>query len=350
MKKFLIKFLLVCLLAINLLAIIHAYRFTHTTETIHKTAPPEKLSLSSKIEVLLFGINLPKLKNSNTPKEISSEFDSFTLPDKFHTPIWLVKHLKSKGLVLLFHGYSANRQTLLPEAKAFYDLGYDVSLVDFPGHGDSHSNVTTLGYHEAEVVKNAFDYFIKRGRKTIFLYGASMGATAIMRAIAELGVSPVGAILDYPYYSLLATARKRFEVMGLRINFPLPELLTFWGGLINGFNAFGLNGKIYAQQIKTPVLLCGGDRDIRVPPEHLAEMRESMAGPSRLVIIPGASHESLLISSPALYLGEIKNFLSKKQEMSFGANSEMPGFWLNLFPDRSDCTECTPCTAALCGR
>lgn len=313
MKRRLIIILFMCTIAVNLLAVVHAYRFTHTVENLAKTPPPEKLSFLSKLKVLFFGIDLPKTKNLKDAAIIDREFKSLSLPDKFRTPVWLVDHKKSEGIVLIFHGYSGNRETMLPEAQAFYNLGYDVALLDFPGHGDSPQAFTTLGYREAEVVKTMFDYFKGIGRKKIYLYGASMGATAIMRAVAELAIKPNAVILDYPYYSLLATARKRFEIMGLKINFPLPELLTFWGGVINGFNAFGLNGKTYAKDFKQPALLCGGSKDARVPPEHLQEIHQAMGRPARLLIVPGAAHESLISFNPQLYLTEVKAFLAENR-------------------------------------
>ena len=46
--------------------------------------------------------------------------------------------------------------------------------------------------------------------------------------------------------------------------FPMAYLLVFWGGTINGFNAFNHNPQNYASQVKCPVLLMYGLKDDKV--------------------------------------------------------------------------------------
>ena len=63
-------------------------------------------------------------------------------------------------------------------------------------------------------------------RNKSILYGVSMGAVAILRAEAELGVRPSANILECPYGNMRQTAYNRFESMHGPA-FPMADLLVF---------------------------------------------------------------------------------------------------------------------------
>jgi uncharacterized protein len=69
-----------------------------------------------------------------------------------------------------------------------------------------------LGVREASDVVLAVGYVQQKwSGRPILLYGASMGAVAVMRAIAQLGIKPTAVILESPFDRLLNTVRHRFE-------------------------------------------------------------------------------------------------------------------------------------------
>ena len=57
-----------------------------------------------------------------------------------------------------------------------------------------------------------------------------------------------------PFGSLPDAVKGRVKIMGLPQE-PISTLLTFWGGVQNGFWAFNLKPSEYAKKIKCPVLL-----------------------------------------------------------------------------------------------
>ncbi|NJR40440.1 MAG: hypothetical protein HC781_18420 [Leptolyngbyaceae cyanobacterium CSU_1_4] len=85
----------------------------------------------------------------------------------------------------------------------------------------------------------------------MILYGASMGAVAVMRAVAIEKIEPVALILESPFDRLLNTVRHRFEVMGIP-SFPSAELIVFWGGVQLGIDGFNHNPVDYARSIDCP--------------------------------------------------------------------------------------------------
>src|SRR5207237_2938162 len=127
-------------------------------------------------------------------------------------------------------------ESLLTPAAAFHEMGYAVLLVDFRGTGGSSGQETTLGVREAADVARAVDYTQHTWpARPLVLYGVSMGAAAIMRAVATEGVHPAALILESPFDRLLDTVANRFHAMGLPA-FPAAGLLVFWGSLQQGYD------------------------------------------------------------------------------------------------------------------
>src|SRR5205085_2373851 len=125
---------------------------------------------------------------------------------------WHVPARRPRGLVLLFHGYVGCKAALLQEAAAFHDLGYAALLVDFRGSGGSSDSPTTIGALESADVAAALAYARASwpGRRLV-LFGQSMGAAAILRAVAVGGAEPDAVLLECPFDRLLTTVEHRFE-------------------------------------------------------------------------------------------------------------------------------------------
>jgi pimeloyl-ACP methyl ester carboxylesterase len=104
-----------------------------------------------------------------------------------------------------------------------------------------------------------------------------------------------------PYGSLLDTARRRFELMGIPISFPFAELLVLWGGLQFGSNGFELNPVQHAKDATMPVLLLGGRNDYQVSPRVLNDIASNVVRDAETHIFENSGHESLLAAQPDEY-------------------------------------------------
>lgn len=154
---------------INSIAFFHAYKFTHFTENkSEKTKSPEKQSSFEKAKTLFLGVNNPKPKNLKFP---SQKYKTVLLKSNKKIECWLIKNEKSKGTIILFHGYGSEKSSLISKSDEFLKLGYSTMLVDFMGSGNSEGNQTTIGYKEAQEVKSTFDYLNQKGEKNIYLFG-----------------------------------------------------------------------------------------------------------------------------------------------------------------------------------
>src|SRR4030095_13229373 len=63
---------------------------------------------------------------------------------------WYSQTDSSKGCIILLHGLTMNKSSLLNEAYLFKKWGYSVLLIDFRGHGKSTGNNTSFGVDETE--------------------------------------------------------------------------------------------------------------------------------------------------------------------------------------------------------
>jgi alpha-beta hydrolase superfamily lysophospholipase len=207
---------------------------------------------------------------------------------------WLVPHPDTRGVVVLFHGHADTKSSLLGHAREFRRLGWSALLVDFYGSGGSAGQETTIGWYEADDVAAAARYASALpGHPRVVLFGTSMGAAAALRAVAVHGLRPQALVLECPFDRLRSTVGHRFSAMGLP-SFPAADLLVFWGGVQQGFDALHHDPVVYARDVHAPTLLMNGDRDPFVTEAEAQSIHAALAGPKTLKVFHGLGHESFL--------------------------------------------------------
>ncbi len=302
--------LLTGFILMNAIAALHAYKFTHfTTEDIPKTKDATKLNTSQKIKTLVFGVNNPRPVNDKFPEQ---PYQTILLQSNRDIECWYIPRTDAHGTVIIYHGFSGNKSSMLDKAHEFHNMGYNVLMVDFMGSGGSQGIQTTIGYFEADQVKTSFDYISNKGEQNIFLFGTSMGSVAIMKAIHDFEIKPKGIIIECPFGSMYKTVCARFKMMNTPC-FPMAGLLVFWGGIENGFWAFDHNPTEYAKKIDCPTLLLYGKQDKKVSRAETDEMIANLRGDKRLVVYPNAGHEDLLNNDAKAWRQDITNFLASIQ-------------------------------------
>jgi hypothetical protein len=180
------------------------------------------------------------------------------------------------------------------------------------GSGGSEGNQTTIGYKEAEEVKTAFDYLTQQGETKIYLFGTSLGAAAIMKAINDYHISPAGIIIECPFGSMYKTTCARFNNMHVP-SFPMAALLVFWGGVENNFWAFGHRPTEYAKSIHCPTLLLYGEQDKNVSRGEIDEIYSNLNCKKDLKTFPLAGHENYLTQYKEQWFADVQEFLAKNK-------------------------------------
>jgi uncharacterized protein len=310
MKK-IVKFLLYTAITVfvllNVVTVFHAYKFTHfydIGEVVNKKT--EDKTGWDKTKEILFGINAIKQQNI-LPDSIFKTI-TLTSTDGIQLSGWYVKADNAKGTVCMFHGHGGKKSGMITEAEEFRKMGYNTLLIDFRAHGSSKGNTCTIGYYEAEDVKLAYDYIQLKGEKNIILWGISMGAATITKAINDYDLKPTKIILEMPFASILQAAEGRIKMMKLPAQ-PLATLITFWGGVEHGFWAFKMKPFEFVKKINCPVLLQWGKNDPRVAQAETDAIFKNIISQKKLVVYDSCGHESLCKKENKKWLTEVTNFL-----------------------------------------
>jgi esterase/lipase len=320
MKKWLkrIGYLILFLfLLLNFICAFQAYRLTHYYGNIPKPPKPTDMSFAQKASAIFFGVKYPKSKvvdSLNIPHEIIS----LTTSDSLKLEAWYLTAKVSdtmrvhKGTVIVFHGHGSSKSSVIAETEAFYKLGYDVMSVDFRAHGNSEGNTCSIGYEEAKDVKAAYDRIAKAGEKNIILYGISLGSATILKAINDYDLKPSKVILDMPFGTLYGAVKGRLRLMHLPTQ-PFAPLLTFWGGLEQGFWAFNLKPQEYASKVNCPTLLEWGINDVRVTEEETNTIFKNLATHDKTLIkYVRSGHQSLCENEHDKWVACVSEFLKKR--------------------------------------
>jgi len=311
--KLLTAALLSAVVSMNVLAFMQARAMTRFAESGARTARPEELGVFEKIAVMLSGVHIVRLANDRTPADLQLSFATlrFLNPSGLTLEAWHVARSANRPLVALFHGYAANKSTLLSTVRVLYELGYDAFLVDFYGSGGSSGSGTTIGVKEADDVAATIDYVRRTWpKRKVVLYGISMGGAAVLRAIAVNGIKPDAVIIEATFDSLLNTGKSRFRAMGLSGS-PCAEMLLFWGSVQNGLNFFSHNPVDYARSVNFPALILHGEKDQRVSLDEARRIAAAMGEKARFVAYAGVPHMPIVDVRPEQWRGEVGEFLEK---------------------------------------
>lgn len=142
------------------------------------------------------------------------------------------------------------------------------------------------------------------------LYGTSMGAAAVLKAVADDNLQPAALILECPFDSLNGTVRHRFTSRGVPA-FPLADLLVFRGGAQEGSNGFRYRPVHSASRVRVPTLLMNGDQDEWVRVDEARAIFENLKGPKTLQFFAGVGHDSCLRHRPDEWKRAVEGFLAE---------------------------------------
>ncbi|MBE9179425.1 alpha/beta fold hydrolase [Oculatella sp. LEGE 06141] len=304
--------LLLAVGAVNAVAFMQARAMTRFVAEGQRTAKPEQLSFVNKLGVMLTGVTVPRPEQGRSPHDVGMAYETHRIPvtEQEWIEAWWIPAPDSQGMVLLFPSYASSKDTLLEASGILHGLGYDTLLVDFRGVGGSSGSGTTLGIREGQDVAIAITYAQQQwSAHPIILYGISMGAVAVMRAIAHEQAVPDAIILESPFDRLLNTVRHRFESMGLP-SFPGAELVTFWGGMQQQINGFAHNPLEYASAVHCPTLLMAGELDQRVLLSESETIVAAIAGEKQFVPFAAAGHSALVTSDAVQWKQSVQQFLT----------------------------------------
>ena len=299
----------------NVMAYRHAHAMMNFVTTGARAIKPEGLSFGTKAKLLFTGVDVPRPAAEHDPAELAADTRVLSIDgsDDITLEAWYCDRGRETPLVILFHGYTAQKSDLLPEAHKFLELGASVLMVDFRGSGGSSESYSTIGMYEgtdvATVARYAKDNF---SHSSTILFGTSMGAAAILRAAHEETIEPDAVILEAVFDEMLSTVCNRFDIMGVP-SFPAARLLVFWGGMQFGFNGFANNPVEYARSLKCPVLFMHGANDPRAKLAEGRSVYDAVTGNRKwFKEFSEAGHQSYVAANSDQWQTAVLDFFSEK--------------------------------------
>jgi alpha-beta hydrolase superfamily lysophospholipase len=216
------------------------------------------------------------------------KFEKVDLDVGIHLVGWLFRTERPRrGLLVYLHGLGDNRSSGIWIAEHFNALGFDVLAYDSRAHGESGGDACTYGFYEKKDLSRALD---KLGGGPIVAFGVSLGAGIALQAAAEdPRIALVVAVA--PISDLRTAARERAPFFASRANIDEAFRIAEREG---AFRADEVNPAAAATKIQAPVLVIHGADDRETSPAHSERVYAALAGPKKLVLVPGAQHNDAL--------------------------------------------------------
>lgn len=160
------------------------------------------------------------IENISNPRDYGFEYKELNFKSgKLNLYGWFIENKEAEETMIIVHGRSANRLTVLSYLEMFKKSGlykkYSFFIPDMRNSGKSDKSRTKLGYLFAQDIINGLEFLNKKYKKKKFvLYGFSQGgmACAIVskfhaRHLKKKGIKIEKMILDSP----LANVKKKVK-------------------------------------------------------------------------------------------------------------------------------------------
>jgi len=203
----------------------------------------------------------------------------------------------SAPLILLFHGNGEIAADYDDLAPFYARLGISLLVMDYRGYGASDGTPTATNLlTDARVVFESLQGVLaERGLspERTFVMGRSLGSAPALEVAVSAASRTQGLVIESGFARTFALLSR----LGLSVRGAREES-----------DGFGNLAK--AAQIICPTLVIHGQRDSLIPcSEGRALYRQCSATDKRLVIIPNANHNDLLVHGLGLYFEAIRTLI-----------------------------------------
>ena len=221
---------------------------------------------------------------------------------------WYLPAAAGAPAVVLLHGVTDSRRTMIPRARLLRDAGFAVLAVDGRGHGESPRARVTYGARERLDAEAAVAYVRRRRPGTrVGVVGISLGGAGAALAAERLGADAV--VLESVFATLDEATANRLRRWAGPLREPLRASLARQAPRLLGAPADSVAPVRAVGRLGAPVLVAGGARDPFTPPAETRRLWAAARAPRRLWIVPGARHEDLFAADPDGYRAHVLAFL-----------------------------------------
>jgi alpha-beta hydrolase superfamily lysophospholipase len=208
-------------------------------------------------------------------------------------------HSQQRGPnILFFHGNGEIVSDYDFIAPLYGERGLNLFVADYRGYGFSDGTPTTSGMiHDAHPIFRHFLEFLQKNQYTgpAFVMGRSLGSASAV----ELGSSHQENFQGIIIESGFANTFDLLKCLGIPIRIPL------------GMEDHTFSNLKKIKNILLPTLIIHAEKDHIIPVRHARDLYQaSSAKDKRLVIIPDANHNNLLMVGQHQYFEALTDFVS----------------------------------------
>jgi len=212
---------------------------------------------------------------------------------------------KPKGIVLFMHGWSRNRDRMVPRARMFGSWGYVTLLFSARDHGNSSSKKFMNAMKFAEDIESILGWI----GEPVILYGHSAGSAGAAIAAARnpdrVKLLFLEASYAYTGEALLSLYRWVNPFFGI----VFGPMIIAWLNLFHRNSLDRVSPARLAPGLTMPVMLIHGENDNRFPVRFAEKLHRCFpTGKAELFIALGAGHSGASLTKG--YPDAVKKFLA----------------------------------------
>jgi len=221
--------------------------------------------------------------------------------------VWRIEpEQPSKGIVVLAHGWSRNRDRMVGRARIFGKMGFTTVIHSARDHGGSSPHRFMNAFRFAEDVEAV----LKWVGEPVLLYGHSAGAAGVIIAASRNPEKIKLLFLEGCYARTKEALRSLYRNYNRLFGFFFAPMVVFWMDLFYGFRMDSVSPVHLAPGLDIPVLIIHGEKDTNFPLHHAWRLRDSFpAGRAELFVAIGSDHSSS--SLDPRYPTAIRAFVSR---------------------------------------
>ena len=246
---------------------------------------------------------IPREPNTVTPEDYNWWFENLKITNKdgISLDAWWIpaQSRQSHKTVVIIHGWSANKSSMLPLAHCFHEQDYHVLMLDAHNHGESEKNGSATMPKFADDLQSALVWAqTNRPAESEFLVavGHSVGAAATLLAAArhQTNTNLFIAISSFAHPKLMMQ-RQLHKLQ------KIPVLITLISNYIQWVIGYKFDDiapvkslqRINQQTPVTPTLLIHGTADQLIPLSDHEMLCEHQSEQVQCIQIEGADHDSI---------------------------------------------------------
>lgn len=270
-----------------------AWFFVHPLRVLNKTNPRAML-----------GLDYHRVRFTSAD---GTRIRAWYIPAPVHTP--------PRGLIVVCHGYTGNRATMLPYVEFLHKAGYATLLPEFRAHGWSGGSKTSFGIGESLDLQAGLAWVREQDNLRdlpLVLMGESMGASVVLLVAAE-DQEVRAVIADSPYACFDVAVEGRFtSLLGDKVGAKVAPSVRRIGERMLGIRSEDISPeKAIVRIAPRPVMLVQGLSDRLIHPDNAYRLMAAAPGNATLWEVPGANHVCSIYLESEEYARRATDFLTQ---------------------------------------